>query len=123
MDTIEDYRRKQSYLMEISAIDKEILNATIHMPKKYNSVEFAEYIMSDVLDSYDKLIQQRKECVDKYIRFCSIILQDGDAKDVKNIAHTLKVMEQTNIDEWEQEMKPLLEYRKLRNEYEMTIMD
>ena len=35
--------------------------------------EFGEYIAEDILDSYEKLIQQRKECVDKYIKFYSQI--------------------------------------------------
>ena len=81
--------------------------------------EFGEYIAEDILDSYEKLIQQRKECVDKYIKFYSLILQDGGEFDISKPIKSLMEKQQANIDAWEQEMIPLLELRKMRKEYEI----
>lgn len=81
--------------------------------------EFGEYIAEDILDSYEKLIQQRKECVDKYIKFYSLILQDGGEFDISKPIKSLMEKQQADIDAWEQEMIPLLELRKMRKEYEI----
>lgn len=81
--------------------------------------EFGEYIAEDILDSYEKLIQQRKECVDKYIKFYSLILQDGGEFDISKPIKSLMEKQQADIDAWEQEIIPLLELRKMRKEYEI----
>ena len=81
--------------------------------------EFGEYIAEDILYSYEKLIHQRKECVDKYIKFYSLILQDGGEFDISKPIKSLMEKQQADIDAWEQEMIPLLELRKMRKEYEI----
>lgn len=88
---------------------------------KYGNVveDFGEYIASDILDSYEKLIQQRKECIDKYIKFYSLILQDGGEFDISNPIKSLMEKQQSNIDEWQQEMIPLIELRKMRKKYDI----
>ena len=70
------------------------------------------YIMEDVIDSYSKLMQQRKECVDKYLKFYSLSKIEKDI-DVSKPIKSLLEKQQEDIERWQQEIAPLLELTKM----------
>ena len=115
--------KDQVNLMTDVSIDSnnKLMNEIEKLVLKYGNAveEFGDYIATDVLDSYEKLIQQRKECIDKYIKFYSVILQDGNEFDISKPIQSLMEKQQKNIDAWQQEMIPLIELMKMRKEYDI----
>lgn len=73
-------------------------------------------IISDVIDSYDKLIAQRKECVDKYLEFQSLMFQDDNEFDLSKPTKSLMEKQHNDIDAWQHEIAPLKELIKIVND-------
>lgn len=69
-------------------------------------------IMSDVVDSYDKLIAQRKECIDKYVGIYSLLFQDDKEIDLSKPVKSLMEKQHNDIDAWQKEIAPLIELKK-----------
>ena len=84
----------------------ETLNALLD---KYadESREYMRYVVSDVIDSYNKLILLRKETIDKYIKLNGILFQDHKEFDVSIPTKSLMEKKYNDISNWQDEIKPL----------------
>lgn len=73
--------------------------------------QLMEYVFEDLIDSYDKLIAQRKECVDKYIKFISFALQDE--RDINKPIQALMEKQHNDVDKFEKEIAPIKEFQDM----------
>ena len=69
------------------------------------------YIIEDMIDSYNVLIHQREQIIDKYIKFVSIILQDE--KDISKPIQTMVEKKLNDVAELKQEMELLKEFQEV----------
>ena len=69
------------------------------------------YIIDDMVKTYDDLIAQRNDCIDKYIKVISIILQDE--KDISKPIQSMVEKKHANADELRKEIAPLIEFKEL----------
>ena len=69
------------------------------------------YIIEDMIDSYNVLIHQREQTIDKYIKFVSIILQDE--KDISKPIQTMVEKKLNDVAELKQEMELLKEFQEV----------
>ena len=93
---------------------KEIMQDYMKMVDKYAdaSRDYMEYVASDVLATYDKLIMLRTECIDKYINFLAMLFQDNKEFDVSIPTKRLMDKKYGDITAWQDELKPLKELLK-----------
>lgn len=69
------------------------------------------FIIDDMVKTYEDLIAQRNDCIDKYIGVISIILQDE--KDISKPIQSLVEKKHANANELRKEIAPLLEFKEL----------
>lgn len=69
------------------------------------------YVIEDMIDSYNVLIHQREQIIDKYIKFVSIILQDE--KDISKPIQTMVEKKLNDVAELKQEMELLKEFQEI----------
>ena len=70
-----------------------------------------EFIIDDMVKTYDDLITQRNDCIDKYIQVISIILQDE--KDISKPIQSMVEKKHANANELKKEIAPLIEFKEL----------
>lgn len=70
-----------------------------------------DYILSDMFNSYDKLIAQRNECIDKYIKIISFMLQDET--NIGKPIQALMEKKHNDVDLWQKEIAPIHELNEL----------
>lgn len=73
--------------------------------------QLLDIIFSDFYNSYDKLIEQRKECIDLYIKMISFLLQDE--RDISKPIQSLMEKKHDDVDKFEKEMIPIKEFQDL----------
>lgn len=73
--------------------------------------QLMDIILSDFYNSYDKLIEQRKECIDLYIKIISFLLQDE--RDISKPITSLMEKQHNDIDKFEKEIIPIKEFQDL----------
>ena len=104
---------------EIANGYKELTNETmknyLNMVEKYGDlmVEYSNFVASDIVDSYNKMIELRKECIDKYINFYSMIFKDEKNVDLSQPIKSLLLKQQEDVARWEKEIAPLLELKNI----------
>lgn len=69
------------------------------------------FIIDDMVKTYDDLIAQRNDCIDKYIKVISIILQDE--KDISKPIQSMVEKKHANANELKKEIAPLIEFQEL----------
>ena len=98
---------------------KEHQDALVRLKLKQGKIEkdFLEYVASDIIDSYNKLMEQRSVCIDKFTKFFALF---EDAKEdvgidelYKHLFHTKEV----EFDIWKAEMKYFVELKKSSENY------
>ena len=97
---------------------KQVIDNFNGMIDEYTDVlqEYIKYVASDIIDSYSKLETQRKECIDKYIKFYEIVFKDGNEVDIIKPIKSLMEKQQEDIARWQNEIAPLLELEKFNDE-------
>jgi len=70
-----------------------------------------DFIIDDMVKTYDDLITQRNDCIDKYIKVISIILQDE--KDISKPIQSMVEKKHANANELRKEIAPLIEFKEL----------
>lgn len=76
-------------------------------------VEYLNFVSSDVVDTYNKMIELRKESIDKYINFYSLLFQDEKNVDISKPIKSLLLKQQEDIERWQNEIAPLLELKNI----------
>lgn len=73
--------------------------------------QLLDIILSDFYNSYDKLIEQRKECIDLYIKIISFLLQDE--RDIGKPIKSLMEKQHDDVAKFEKEIIPIKEFQDL----------
>ena len=73
--------------------------------------QLLDIILSDFYSSYDKLIEQRKECIDLYIKIISFLLQDE--RDIGKPIKSLMEKQHDDVAKFEKEIIPIKEFQDL----------
>jgi len=73
--------------------------------------QLMDYVLEDLIDSYDALIQQREQIIDKYIKFITFALQDE--RDINKPIQALMDRKHNDVAELEQEVAPIREFKDL----------
>lgn len=73
--------------------------------------QLMDYILKDLIDSYDKLIAQRSECIDKYIKFLTFALQDE--RDINKPIQSLMDLKHNDIVGFQDEVAPIKEFKNV----------
>lgn len=96
-------------------LNQKTMQNYLNMVEKYGDlvVEYSNYIASDIVDSYNKMIELRKECIDKYINFYSMIFQDEKNVDISKPIKSLLLKQQEDVEKWQKEIAPLLELKNI----------
>ena len=82
------------------------------MDKHANDLqELMDYILEDLIDSYDALIQQREQAINKYIKFITFIMQDE--RDINKPIQALMDKKHLDVAELEQEVAPIKTFKDL----------
>ena len=76
-------------------------------------VEYSNFVASDIVDSYNKMIELRKECIDKYINFYSMMFKDEKDVDLSKPIKSLLLKQQEDVEKWQKEIAPLLELKNI----------
>ncbi len=71
--------------------------------------QLMEYILEDMIDSYDALIQQRQQTIDKYIKLISIILRDK--RDINKPIQSMMDKKHNDVAELQKEIAPIKEFK------------
>ena len=104
---------------EIANGYKELTNETMknyfNMVEKYGDlmVEYSNFVASDIIDSYNKMIELRKECIEKYLNFYSLLFKDERNVDISKPIQSLLLKQQEDIGKWQNEIAPLLELKNI----------
>lgn len=102
-------------LQELSKIHrKEHQDALVNMKLKEMKIEqkFAEYIASDIIDSYNKLMEQRKETIDKFMKFFNIFVDAREDVKIDELYNHFFDSKDVEFDIWKSEMKYFVELKK-----------
>ncbi|MBR2651739.1 hypothetical protein IKD48_03030, partial [bacterium] len=70
-----------------------------------------DYVSSDIIDSYEKLIQQRKECIDKYSKFYTLFLSDVEEIDIIENYKLMMKKQNNEIATWNKELNAIKEMK------------
>jgi len=73
--------------------------------------ELMDYVLKDLIDSYDALIQQREQIINKYIKFITFIMQDE--RDINKPIQSLMDKKHNDISELQKEVAPIKEFKDL----------
>lgn len=73
--------------------------------------ELMDYVLNDLIDSYDALIQQRELIINKYIKFITFIMQDE--RDINKPIQSLMDKKHNDISELQKEVAPIKEFKDL----------
>lgn len=73
--------------------------------------QLLDIVFSDFFNSYDKLIEQRKECIDLYIKIISFLLQDE--RDISKPIKSLMEKQHGDVAKFEKEIIPIKEFQDL----------
>ena len=80
------------------------------MDKHANDLkQLMQVIIEDIIDSYDLLIQQREQSIDKYIKVISLFLQDEC--DLSKPIQSLVEKKVNDVAKLKQEVAPLKEFK------------
>lgn len=66
------------------------------------------YLIQDLINSYDKLILQRNECIAKYLKVLELMKDDDEVNIIKPMQSLIE-KKHNDVAEWEQEIAPLVE--------------
>ena len=105
---------KESVDAEIDYMAKSLNDGLIRMKLNEAKIErtLLDYVTKDIVDSYDKLIAQRKECVDKFINYYKIFLGNDADVDIVEIYKSISYKQEQEIKYWNKEIKPIKDIKK-----------
>ena len=94
---------------EYAKLNKQTMDNYLNLVEKHGDiiVEYCSYVASDVIDSYNKLMELRKECIDKYINFYTLMFKDEKEMDISKPMKSLLEKKHNDIDAWQKEIAPL----------------
>lgn len=72
--------------------------------------KFIDYVISDIIDSYNKLMEQRKECIEKHTNFFKLF--DNVGKDIGIVYKYLYETKEVEFDVWKKEVKFFVDIQK-----------
>ena len=75
--------------------------------------EYTHYMASDIIETYNKLMMLRTECIEKYINFYATLFQDHKEFDVSIPTKSLTNKKYTDLIAWQDELRPLKEFMEL----------
>lgn len=93
---------------------KEHQDAVVNMKLKEMKIEqnFAEYIASDIIDSYNKLMEQRKETIDKFMKFFNIFTDAREDVKIDELYKHFFDIKDVEFNIWKSEMNYFVELKK-----------
>ena len=96
----------------IQDMAKQHLQDMYDLTEKFTneSIQLMIIILDDIIDSYDKLIQQRKQCIDKDIKLISFVFKDEI--DISKPMKSLIEKQHNDIAEFEKEVAPFKELKE-----------
>ena len=105
---------KESVDAEIDYMAKSLNDGLIRMKLNEARIErtLLDYVTKDIVDSYDKLIAQRKECSDKLINYYKIFLGNDADVDVVEIYKVIAKRQEQEIKYWNNEIKLIKDIKK-----------
>lgn len=105
---------KESVDAEIDYMAKSLNDGLVKMKLNEAKIErtLLDYVTKDIVDSYDKLIAQRKECVDKFINYYKIFLGNDEDIDIVEIYKSISYKQEQEIKYWNKEIKPIKDMKK-----------
>lgn len=100
---------------EYKELNQKTMKNYLDLVEKYGDlmVEYSNFVASDIVDSYNKMIELRKECIDKYINFYSMLFKDEKNVDLSQPIKSLLLKQQEDIEKWQKEIAPLLELKNI----------
>ena len=102
-------------LQELSKLHrKDMQDGLVGLKIKEMKMEqkFIEYFASDIIDSYNKLMQQRNECINKYTKFFATFGNDAGDVSIDEIYKHLFHTKEVEFDIWKSEMEYFVELKK-----------
>lgn len=92
---------------------KEFVDSMDRLMDKHSKElqELLKIIIEDMIESYDVLIQQRKACINKQIRFISFMLHEE--MDISKPIKSLVEKQHEDIDKLEQEIAPIIKFKEI----------
>ena len=105
---------KENVDAEIDYMARSLNDGLVRMKLNEAKIErtLFDYVTKDILDSYDKLIAQRKECVEKYINYYKIFLGNDEDIDIVELYKSISYKQEQEIKYWNKEIKPIKEIKK-----------
>lgn len=97
----------------IDDMAKQNLQALYDLCEKHSNdlQQLFDYMLDDMFKTYDNLITQRNECIDKYIKLISIVLQDE--KDISKPIQSLIEKKHEDAKKFENEIAPMKKFHDL----------
>ena len=95
--------------MDIKKIAKSFDDDLVAFKLKEFKLEkkLINYVTKDIVDSYNKLFAQRKECVEKFIEYYKIFLSDKEDIDILQIYKDITYKQDKEIEYWNLEIKQI----------------
>ena len=93
---------------------KEMQDGLVDLKLKEWKIEqqFVEYFASDIIDSYKKLMKQRKECIDKFTKFFATFGNDIGDVNIDELYKTIYNSKEVEFDVWKSEMQFFIDVKK-----------
>lgn len=107
MDNIDEIKKN------ILDMEKENIQALHDLTEIHSKdlQQLFDFILEDMFESYDALIQQREQIIDKYVKLIGIILQDE--KDISKPIQSMVEKKHHDIAELQKEIVPLKEFKRV----------
>lgn len=95
--------------MDIKRIAKSFDDDLVEMKLKEAKIErtLLNYVTKDIVDSYNKLFAQRKECVEKFIEYYKIFFSDNEDMDILQIYKDITYKQDKEIEYWNLEIEQI----------------
>ena len=105
--------------MDIKKIAKSFDDDLVAFKLKEFKLEkkLINYVTKDIVDSYNKLFAQRKECVEKFMEYYKIFLSDKEDIDILQIYKDITYKQDKEIEYWNLEIKQIKDIKNKSDKF------
>lgn len=105
--------------MDIKRIAKSFDDDLVEFKLKEFKLEkkLINYITKDIVDSYNKLFAQRKECVEKFMEYYKIFFSDNEDMDILQIYKDITYKQDKEIEYWNLEIKQIKDIKSKSDKF------